>query len=58
MGYSKQKSMYVCSILNGFRDSVISLYNSKIVANKEILCALYNAGIYCSNNKVGRVYLV
>jgi predicted transport protein len=35
-----------------------SLYISKIVDKKDILRAVSNTGIYCSNDKVGTVYLV
>jgi hypothetical protein len=57
--YSKQKIvyMYICRIMNGFRDTAISL-SSKIVDNKEILRTVSNTGIYCSSDKVGTVYLV
>jgi hypothetical protein len=55
----KQKLyMYMCPIPNGFRDRVISLYSSKIVDKKEILRTVSNAGIYCSSDKVGTVYLI
>jgi ABC-type polysaccharide/polyol phosphate export permease len=50
--------MYMCFILNGFRDRAISLYSSKIVDKKEILPTVPNTGIYCSTDKVGTVYLV
>jgi hypothetical protein len=46
--------MYMCRVLNGFRDRAISLYNSKTVDKKDVS----NAGIYCSSDKVGTVYLV
>jgi hypothetical protein len=46
----------MCPIPNGFR--VISLYSSKTVGKKEILRTVSNTGIYCSNDKVGTVYLV
>jgi hypothetical protein len=37
IGYSKQKMyMYMCSILNRFRDTDISLYRSKDVDKKEM----------------------
>jgi hypothetical protein len=49
---------YMCPIPNGFRDSFISLYGSKIVDKKEILRTVSNTGIYCSSEKVGIVYLV
>jgi hypothetical protein len=58
-GHYMQESMYAhVSYSNGFRDTAISLYSSKIVDKKEILNVLSNAGIYCSSGKVGRVYLV
>jgi hypothetical protein len=50
--------MYMCSILNVFRDRIIPLYSSKTVHKKEILRTVSNTGIYCSSDKVGRVYLV
>jgi hypothetical protein len=51
---SKKLYMYMC----GFRDRDILLYSSKIVDKKEILHTVSNTGIYCSSDKVGRVYLV
>jgi hypothetical protein len=50
--------MYMCPIPNGFRGTAISLYSSKIVDKKETLRTVFNAGIYCSSDKVGTVYLV
>jgi hypothetical protein len=50
--------MYMCSIPNGFRDTDISLYSSKIVDMKEILRTVSNTGIYCSTDRVGAVYVV
>jgi hypothetical protein len=50
--------MYMYPIPNGFRNKYISLYSSKIVDKKEILPTVSNAGIYCSSDKVGTVYLV
>jgi hypothetical protein len=43
------KEMYIdmCPIPNGFRDTAISLYSSKIVDKEEILRNVSNAGIYC-----------
>jgi hypothetical protein len=35
---SRKMYMYMCPIPNGFRDGAISLYSSKIVDKKEILC--------------------
>jgi hypothetical protein len=59
IGHSKQKmNVYMCPIPNGFRIRAISLYSSKIVDKKEILRTVCNAGIYCSSDKVGTVYLV
>jgi hypothetical protein len=55
---SKKVYMYMCPILNGFRDGAISLYSSKIVDKKEILCTDSNTSIYSSSGKVGTVYLV
>jgi hypothetical protein len=37
--------MYMCRIPNGFRDTAISLYSSKIVDKKEILRAISKTGI-------------
>jgi hypothetical protein len=57
IGHSNQKVyMYMCPIPNGFRDS--SLYSSKIVDKKEILCTVSNTGIDCSSDEVGTAYLV
>jgi hypothetical protein len=50
--------MYMCPILNGFRDRVMSLYSTKIVDKNEILRTVSNTGIYCSSETVGTVYLV
>jgi hypothetical protein len=59
IGHSKQKVyMYMCPILNSFRDRAISLYSSKTVNKKEILRTVSNTDIYCSSDKVGAVYLV
>jgi hypothetical protein len=59
VGYSEGNlCMYVCPILNGFRDRAISLYSSKIVDKKEIFSTFSNTGIYCSSDKVGSAYLV
>jgi hypothetical protein len=58
IGHPKQnkKSVYVhCPIPNGFRDTVISFYGSKIVDKKEILRTVSNTSIYCSTDKVGTV---
>jgi hypothetical protein len=61
MGHSKQKNiftrMYMCPSPNGFRDRAISLYSSKTVDKKEILCTVSTTGTYCSSDKVGTVYL-
>jgi hypothetical protein len=46
---SKKLYMYMCRIPNGFRDRDISMYISKIVDKKEILCTVSNTGIYCSS---------
>jgi hypothetical protein len=48
----------MCPIPNGFQDRVISLYSSKTVDKKEILCTVSNTGIYCSSDKIGTVYIV
>jgi hypothetical protein len=34
----------MCPIPNGFQDKVISLYISRIVGKKEILCTVSNTG--------------
>jgi hypothetical protein len=47
----------MCPIPNGFRHRAISLYSSKAVDKKEILLTVSNAGIYCSSDEVGTVYL-
>jgi hypothetical protein len=52
IGLSKQKLyMYMCPIPNGFRDTAISLYSSKIVDKEEILRTISNSDIYCSSEK-------
>jgi hypothetical protein len=58
--YSKEKIsyMYICPTPNGFRDTAISLYSSKIVDKEEMLRTVSNTGIYCSRDKVGTLYLV
>jgi hypothetical protein len=43
---SRKVYMYICPIPNGFRDRAVSLYSSKIVSKKEILCVVSNTGIY------------
>jgi hypothetical protein len=55
---SKKVYVYMCSILNGFRDRLISLYSSKIVDKKGILLTVSNTGIYYPSEKVGTVYIV
>jgi hypothetical protein len=55
---SKEVYMYMCPIPNGFRDTAISLYISKIVDKKEVLRTVSNTGIYCSSDKVGTPYIV
>jgi hypothetical protein len=50
--------MYMCPIPNDFRNRGISLYSYKIVDKKGILRNVSNAGIYCSSEKLGTVYLV
>jgi hypothetical protein len=54
---SKHVDMYLCLILNGFRDRAISLYGPKIVDKEEILRTVSNTGIYFSSDKLGTVYL-
>jgi len=54
---SKKASVFMCPILNVSRDVVVLLYDCKIV-DKEILRIVSNIGVYCSNDKVGAVYLV
>jgi hypothetical protein len=49
--------MYMCPIPNGVRDRVISLYSFKSVDKKERLRTVSNTGLYCSNEKVGTVYV-
>jgi hypothetical protein len=49
---SKGVYMYMCPILNGFRDRGISLKSCKIV-NKEIVRIVSYIGIYCPSDKVG-----
>ena len=49
--------MYICPIRNGLQDGAISLYSCKIVAKVQ-LRIVSNIGIYCSSDKVGRVYPV
>jgi hypothetical protein len=41
----------MCPIPKSFQDRAISLYNSKIVDKKEILCTVSNADIYCSSDE-------
>jgi hypothetical protein len=55
---SKKMYMYMRPIPNGFRDTVVSLYSSRIVDKKEILRTVSNTGIYCLSDQVGTVYLV
>jgi hypothetical protein len=50
--------MYLCPIPKGFHDRAIPLYGSRIVHKKDTLRTASNAGIYCSSDKVGTVYLV
>jgi hypothetical protein len=50
--------MYMCPILNGFRDTDTSPHSSKTVDKKEILRTVSNTGIYCSNENVCTVHLV
>jgi hypothetical protein len=54
----KKLCMFMCTIPKIFRDTIISLYISKIVHKKEILRTVSDTGIYCSNEKVGTVYIV
>jgi hypothetical protein len=54
IGHSKQKKvyMYMCPILNGFRDRGISLYSYKIVDKKEIHTYIHkfvNSPVCCPN---------
>jgi hypothetical protein len=51
-----RKKVYMCPIPNGFWDTAISLYSSKIVDKKEILRTVSNTGIYCSSANVGTVH--
>ena len=50
--------MYMCLIPNGFRDGVTVQYSCKIIDKKKILRTVFDAGIYCSSDKIGAVYLV
>jgi hypothetical protein len=54
---SKEMYIYLCPIPNGFSDTAISLYSSKLVDKKEILRTVSNTGIYFSSDKFGTVYL-
>jgi hypothetical protein len=53
-----RKKLYVCPILDGFRDRDISLHSSRIVDKQEILRTVSNMSNYCSSDRVGTVYLV
>jgi hypothetical protein len=55
---SEKVSMHMRPIPIGFRDTAISLYCFKFVDKKEILRTVTNTGIYCSSDKLRRVYLV
>jgi hypothetical protein len=55
---SKNMHRYMYHLPKCFRDRVISLYNSKIVVDKEILRTVSNTGIYCSSEKFCTVFLV
>lgn len=50
----------MCPVLYSYfvLDEAISLYSSQAIDEKEILCIVSTAGIYCSNDKVGTAYLV
>jgi hypothetical protein len=50
--------MHMCPIPNGFQDTAISLYSSKIVDKKQILRTVPNTNTYYSSDKVGTVYLI
>jgi hypothetical protein len=50
--------MYMCPVPNGFRERDISLYSSKIDDKKETLHTVSNSAIYCSCDKVGKLYLI
>jgi hypothetical protein len=54
---SETMYMYMCPIPNGFRDTAISLYSSKIVDKKAILRTVSNTGIHHLSEKVGTIYL-
>jgi hypothetical protein len=47
--------MYMCPTPKGFRDSVISMYSSKIFDMKEIFRTFF---IYCSSDKVGTPVII
>ena len=55
---SKNVSMNMCPIPNGFRDRAIWMYNRKIVDKNEIfrVRTVSNTGIYCSSDRLGTVY--
>jgi hypothetical protein len=55
---TKKVCMYMCPIPTSVQDRAISLYSSKTVDKKEILCTVSNAGIYCSSDEFGTIYLV
>jgi hypothetical protein len=46
----------VCVQSLHFQDRAISLYSSKTVDKKEILCSVSNTGIYCWSDEVGTVF--
>jgi hypothetical protein len=51
IGHSRKKNyMCMCPIPNGFQDSVISLYSSKIVNKKELLPTVSHSDIYFSSD--------
>jgi hypothetical protein len=53
IGHSKQKLyMYMCPIPNG------TVQFQNCFGKKEILRTVSNTGIYCSSDKLGKVYLV
>jgi hypothetical protein len=52
----QSKKIHMC--MYPVSNRVISLYSSKIVDKKDILCTVSNTSIYCSSDKDHTVYLV
>jgi hypothetical protein len=49
---SRKLYVYMCPIPNGFRDTAISLYSSRIVDKKEILRTVSNTGFIVQVTKL------